>query len=168
MIDLPAFYEFNIDDNFIDFFDNKIKIYEDNNYTVGENETATINGAQTNNILELNDDEVNEKLNLLLRVIENKSKCKFTYQWAHLIRYNEEGYQDIHNHDHNEDVSLLIYLNTCLDGKTEFLINQKRKIKFYRNPEKGKCVMFLSSIYHRALPSSQNKKVLVLGLRITN
>ena len=166
MINLPAFYEFYIDDDFVNFFNDKMKDYEKNNYLEGKNDTATVNGKQTKNILELNDNETNKKLNSLIELIENKSKCKLKYQWVHLVRYNKEGYQDMHRHDYNEDISLIIYLNTCTDGKTEFLINEKRKIKFFRHPEKGKCIMFLSSISHRALPSSENKTVLVLGFRL--
>ena len=124
MINLPAFYEFYVDDDFVNFFNDKMKDYEKNNYLEGKNDTATVNGKQTKNILELNDNETDKKLNSLIQLIENKSKCKLKYQWVHLVRYNKEGYQDMHRHDYNEDISLIIYLNTCTDGKTEFLIKE--------------------------------------------
>ena len=110
------------------------------------------------------DNPVIQKLNFLKQKIENKCKCKFIYHWAHLIQYENDGHQELHNHDQNEDFSLIIYLNSCSDGVTEFLLNEKRKSYVRYPPEKGRCIMFLSSIYHRGLPTTQNKKVLVLGL----
>ena len=54
MINLPAFYEFYVDDDFVNFFNDKMKDYEKNNYLEGKNDTATVNGKQTKNILEQN------------------------------------------------------------------------------------------------------------------
>ena len=62
MINLPAFYEFYVDDDFVNFFNDKMKDYEKNNYLEGKNDTATVNGKQTKNILELNDNGTNKKL----------------------------------------------------------------------------------------------------------
>ncbi len=163
MIDLPAVYLFNVDDDFVDFFDKKIKFYKEKSFYVDD--TQTVNGFQTNNILALNENDVIMKLNLLKEKIEKKCKCKFIYHWAHLIEYENDGHQELHNHDQNEDFSLIIYLNSCSDGVTEFLLNDKRKSYVRYPPEKGRCIMFLSSIYHRGLPTTQNKKVLVLGLK---
>ena len=162
MIDLPAVCTFNVDNDFIDFFSNKINYYKEISFSV--NDTTTVNGIQTGNILQLDENDVIQKLNFLKQKIENKCKCKFIYHWAHLIQYENDGHQELHNHDQNEDFSLIIYLNSCSDGVTEFLLNEKRKSYVRYPPEKGRCIMFLSSIYHRGLPTTQNKKVLVLGL----
>ena len=162
MIDLPAVCTFNVDNDFIDFFSNKINYYKEISFSV--NDTTTVNGFQTGNILQLDENDVIQKLNFLKQKIENKCKCKFIYHWAHLIQYENDGHQELHNHDQNEDFSLIIYLNSCYDGVTEFLLNEKRKSYVRYPPEKGRCIMFLSSIYHRGLPTTQNKKVLVLGL----
>ena len=163
MIDLPAVYTFNVDDNFIDFFSNKINYYKEISFSV--NDTTTVNGFQTDNIFQLNENDVIEKLNFLKQKIENKCKCKFIYHWAHLIEYEKGGYQELHNHNENEDFSLIVYLNSCSDGLTEFVLNDKREIDFRYIPKKGECIMFLSSIFHRGLPTTQHKKVLVLGLK---
>ena len=72
MIDLPAFHEFYIDDDFVNFFIDKMKDYEKNNYLEGNNDTATVNGKQTKNILELNDNGTNKKLDSLIQLVENK------------------------------------------------------------------------------------------------
>ena len=162
MIDLPAVCTFNVDNDFIDFFSNKINYYKEISFSV--NDTTTVNGFQTGNILQLDENDVIQKLNFLKQKIENKCKCKFIYHWAHLIQYENDGHQELHNHDQNEDFSLIIYLNSCSDGVTEFLLNEKRKSYVRYPPEKGRCIMFLSSKYHRGLPTTQNKKVLVLGL----
>jgi len=162
VIDLPAVCTFNVDNDFIDFFSNKINYYKEISFSV--NDTTTVNGFQTGNILQLDENDVIQKLNFLKQKIENKCKCKFIYHWAHLIQYENDGHQELHNHDQNEDFSLIIYLNSCSDGVTEFLLNEKRKSYVRYPPEKGRCIMFLSSIYHRGLPTTQNKKVLVLGL----
>ena len=162
MFDLPAVCTFNVDNDFIDFFSNKINYYKEISFSV--NDTTTVNGFQTGNILQLDENDVIQKLNFLKQKIENKCKCKFIYHWAHLIQYENDGHQELHNHDQNEDFSLIIYLNSCSDGVTEFLLNEKRKSYVRYPPEKGRCIMFLSSIYHRGLPTTQNKKVLVLGL----
>ena len=162
MIDLHAVCTFNVDNDFIDFFSNKINYYKEISFSV--NDTTTVNGFQTGNILQLDENDVIQKLNFLKQKIENKCKCKFIYHWAHLIQYENDGHQELHNHDQNEDFSLIIYLNSCSDGVTEFLLNEKRKSYVRYPPEKGRCIMFLSSIYHRGLPTTQNKKVLVLGL----
>ena len=162
MIDLPAVCTFNVDNDIIDFFSNKINYYKEISFSV--NDTTTVNGFQTGNILQLDENDVIQKLNFLKQKIENKCKCKFIYHWAHLIQYENDGHQELHNHDQNEDFSLIIYLNSCSDGVTEFLLNEKRKSYVRYPPEKGRCIMFLSSIYHRGLPTTQNKKVLVLGL----
>ena len=163
MIDLPAVCTFNVDNDFIDFFSNKINYYKEISFSV--NDTTTVNGFQTGNILQLDENDVIQKLNFLKQKIENKCKCKFIYHWAHLIQYENDGHQELHNHDQNEDFSLIIYLNSCSDGVTELLLNEKRKSYVRYPPEKGRCIMFLSSIYHRGLPTTQNKKVLVLGLK---
>ena len=163
MIDLPAVCTFNVDNDFIDFFSNKINYYKEISFSV--NDTTTVNGFQTGNILQLDENDVIQKLNFLKQKIENKCKCKFIYHWAHLIEYENDGHQELHSHDQNEDFSLIIYLNSCSDGVTEFLLNEKRKSYVRYPPEKGRCIMFLSSIYHRGLPTTQNKKVLVLGLK---
>tara|TARA_B100000131_G_scaffold50840_1_gene45458 strand:+ start:44 stop:586 length:543 start_codon:yes stop_codon:yes gene_type:complete len=171
MIDLPAIYLFNVDNDFIDFFSNKINYYKDISFSVNNTDVSTdtnvstVNGFQTANILKLDENDVIKKLNFLKQKIENKCKCNFIYHWVHLIEYEKGGFQKLHNHEKNEDFSLIIYLNSCSDGVTEFRLNEKRKSYVRYPPEKGRCIMFLSTIYHRALPTTQNKKVLVLGLK---
>ena len=52
MIDLPAVYLFNVDNDFVDFFDKKIKFYKEISFYVKD--TLTVNGFQTDKIIALN------------------------------------------------------------------------------------------------------------------
>ena len=56
MIDLPAVCTFNVDNDFIDFFSNKINYYKEISFSV--NDTTTVNGFQTGNILQLDENDV--------------------------------------------------------------------------------------------------------------
>jgi len=163
-MDLPAFYEFFVDDQFIDFFDKKFEIYKQKFFLIEKNSSATYNGVQTPNILNLNENDVYEILNYFKEKIEKKCGCKFKYHWVHLIEYEYGGYQLEHSHDHNEDFSIIVYLNNCDDGETYFYLNKKKNVIEKIFPRKGKSIMFLSSILHGANKTTKNKKVLVLGI----
>lgn len=166
MIDLPSFYEFNIDRRFISFFEKKMEHYKKNGFLLDIRETCTFNGHQTPNILSLNEEDVNEKLTSLRKRLEKKCGVKFEYNWVHMVRYDQDGYQEQHKHDHNEDYSVIVYLNDCDDGSTFYVLNEKRNVIMESIPKRGKCVMFPASVLHGGYPTSGEKKILVLGLRV--
>ena len=166
-MDLPAFYEFFVGGYFINFFNNKLDYYKKNSdFFIPKNSTATVDGIQTRNILEFGEKDVQRQLNYLKSRLQKKCKTKFEYHWTHLIEYNYGGYQSQHTHDHNEDFSIVTYLNTCKSGETIFVLNEKRGIIKKVFPERGKSIMFHSSIQHGANNCFENKRILVLGLKI--
>jgi len=166
-MDLPSFYEFFVGNNFVNFFNKKLDDYKkEEKFFIQKNSSATMNGIQTRNILQFSEKEVLSELNWLKSKLQRKCKTKFEYHWAHIIEYEYGGYQLPHTHDHNEDFSVVLYLNTCKTGETIFTLNEKRNVIKKVFPEKKKAIMFHSSISHRANSSLENKRVLVFGLKL--
>ena len=166
MIDLPSFYEFDVDEEFVSFFEKKMEYYKEVDFLMQKGSTATYNGHQTSNILNLNEKDVNKKLTSLRERLERKCGVKLEYHWVHLIEYEEGGNQSEHRHDHNEDYSVIVYLNSCDDGSTYFVLNKERGVVLETFPIRSRCVMFSSSILHGCHPTSSGKKILVLGLKL--
>ena len=166
-MDLPAFYEFSVGNYFVNFFNRKLDSYKkDEKLFMKRGTSATVDGIQTHNMLNFCEKDVQRELNCLKSKLEKKCKSKFEYHWSHLIEYDYGGYQTAHTHDHNEDFSLIVYLNTCKSGETNFVLNEKRNIIKKVFPKKGKAIMFHSSILHGANNCFENKRVLVLGLKL--
>jgi hypothetical protein len=166
-IDLPYYYEFFVDNGIVNFFNKKLDFYKtQSSFWMPPNSSSTINGIQTYNMLDFGEDDVRCKLQIIKNKIEKKCKTKFNYNWSHLIEYQNGGNQSIHTHDHNEDFSIILYLNNCNDGETVFHLNPRRQIKHSCFPQKGKAVMFSATIPHQANYTFSNKKLLVLGLKI--
>lgn len=141
----------------------------ENNYDfIHANRFCTYNGNQTENLIHLIKDKTLEgqKFEEIKNTIKTHIFGKFEYHWIHAISYNDDGYQKRHTHDKNEECSFILYLNDCDDGHTNFYVNPKRNIQYKIKPEKGKLVVFSSSIPHDADKTTQNKKILVGGLRI--
>jgi hypothetical protein len=151
--------------DFLDFIDNK-----NFNFKSEINGCSTINGYQTENILELinTKDSIKSGLDQIKDVIENHISAKFEYHWIHLINYQKNGFQKKHNHSHNEECSFILYLNDSSDGETNFYVNPERNIQYKITPETGKMVVFSSSILHDSEKTDGDKKVLVGGLKIVN
>ena len=138
--------------------------YKHNKFNITKDGTCTNNGIQTSNVLELldfkEDNIFQECLNNILQNIKNLLGLNLYYCWVHFVEYFEGGYQDIHNHKHNEDYSFVLYLNTCSDGETYFNVEPPISIL----PNKNNMILFSSNIDHGA-KTCYNKKVLVGGLR---
>lgn len=131
-----------------------------------ESEACTNDGIQTSNILLLSDFQnfiFQDSLNKLLLICERILRCNLRYFHVHIIEYFDNGYQDIHNHKHNEDFSLILYLNDCNRGETFF------DSGIVCIPKKDNIVLFSSSLDHGGnhTSPSDNKKVLVCGFRRT-
>ena len=167
MINLPAFCEFPVSNHFVDFFNGKLDFYKTNqNLFLEYNSGSTKEGIQTHNMLDWKEKDVLSELNFLKLKLENKCQNELDLFWCDLIEYEKGGWQKSHCHSTNEDISLVIYLNDCVGGETYFILNQQRDVIKEIKPEKGKCVMFLSSIRHGAKIAHTPKRVLVVGLRI--
>ena len=166
MINLPSFREFNVNEEFVSFFESKLESYKESNFTIERNSSATLNGIQTKNLLFLDEEDVNEKLTTLREWLEQECGIGFEYHWAHMIEYEENGRQEEHSHDHNEDYSIIVYLNSCDDGSTYFKLNPKRNIGIEIFPKRCLSVMFSSTIPHGGHFTNGGKKILVLGIKL--
>lgn len=99
-----------------------------------------------------------DKLRLLC---EDNLGLKLKYFYLHMIDYENGGKMNVHTHEHNEDYSFILYLNSCNDGDTILHMNNG---DYKIIPEKNKVVLFSSNIPHSA-EYSKSKRVLVGGLR---
>ena len=165
---LPSFYDFNARFGEVQFFNKKLDAYlQSNSVNIWEpniEETCTVNGRQTNNLLELGDVSINSKLDDIKRRFEKQFSIGLEYVWVHYVCYNEGGRQDYHSHEHAEDLSCILYLNTCEDGNTVFQLTPKLSVS--KKPVRGKGVIFDSKTQHCAEVCTSNKKVLVLGFKL--
>ena len=129
--------------------DEIIYILENNNIVSVNEETCTVKGFQTNNIINL------FKTDLLEKILPEEDFYKKIFH-LHYINYNLNGYQKEHNHIKTEKYSFILYLNNA-DGNTIF----EEPIKKSISPELGKLIFFSSDIWHRSEISTNGKKVLV-------
>ena len=117
----------------------------------------------TLNLLDYIDSEIFynyiDKLRLLC---EDFLSRRLKYFYVHMINYENGGKMDVHKHDHNEDYSFILYLNSCTDGET-ILYTSEGEYKV--TPEKNKVLLFSSKIPHSAT-YSKSKRVLVGGLKV--
>lgn len=97
----------------------------------------------------------------LKTVAEEKIGKKLEFFYLHMVDYTNGGIMAEHSHNHNEDYSFILYLNTCDDGYTVLSLNKSVKIR----PEQGKMLLFSSYIPHMS-EYSDTKKVLVGGLKV--
>jgi len=121
--------------------------------TENELESLTIDGFQTKNVINFFTDNIKFKILNNYNLLEN-------IEHIHFIEYFKGGYQKEHNHEKTEKSSFILYLNNS-DGATVFKLDDK-EVKV--EPEKGKIIFFDSKIFHYALPSFSNKKVMVGAL----
>ena len=143
--------EYKISDELVNDFLTTLDILKDNNYRT-DAKTWTINGFQTDNILNLK--TTHELAKNLLKEI----KKDLDLFWIHLIEYNQAGAQPAHAHSKTEDYSFILYLNDS-DGNTVF--ENLGEI----TPQKGKLVFFNSDITHFGKPSMKGKKIAVGALK---
>ena len=163
----PGISILNVNNNIVNSFLRYIESRErNNNFPIYD--CATINGNQTENLKYLIHNNTFEGKNLIKikKIIENHISTKFEYHWIHAISYGPNGHQNKHVHNHNEECSFILYLNDCDDGETNFYVNESRNIQYKIKPEKGKLVVFSSSIPHDAQVTNQRKKLIVGGLKI--
>ena len=135
---------------------------------IHDDNTCTIKGIQTKNIFRSND--FKPILKLLQDIRNNLTEAvgqRMEYYWAHMIEYEEGGWQAIHHHAPREDVSFILYLTDNDDGQTYFKIDNGDGLDYEVHifPKKGKLVFFDANYEHGAKVTTTNKMVLVGGLR---
>ena len=151
-----------ITNNIVECWD---KYKNNSNNTIDVSSTSTFDGIQSGNVLYLADFEEDHKfqgaLKNILEIVQHLIQIKLNYYWVHFVEYHSGGHQSIHNHAHNEDYSLILYLNTCKGGQTHF------ESGVVCTPKKNNMLVFQATLNHgaRETQSWDNKKVLVCGMR---
>ena len=97
----------------------------------------------------------------LKQKIEETLGIDLEYFYMHMVDYTNGGFMRKHNHDHNEDYSFILYLNTCDDGATVLHLEEPYIVQ----PKLGNLLLFSSSISHSS-HYSKSKQVLVGGLKV--
>jgi hypothetical protein len=144
-------------DKWISYFKYKSDLLQDTT-----NNCLSKNCFATKNLLKfVGDVEFLDIIEELKSTCEEYVNKKLKYFYLHMIDYENGGEMAPHKHDHNEDYSFILYLNSCNDGDTVLHLDSEIKIK----PVKNKMVLFSSDIVHSAIFSNQ-KRILVGGLKL--
>lgn len=161
----PALLELSVPERELQFFLELLAVLYREQICIPPSASATVNGFQTPNLLQLTHPAVTHHLELIrVRVAEQLPvACKLC--WAHLIDYAPGGYQAPHDHAKSEDYSAVLYLDSGSAG-TIFCLNGPRNVCTTVPQEKGKLCVFLSQLTHEARAVETAKKVLVCGFRL--
>lgn len=156
--------EFFVESKYVDFFINYLNIVHQKRYLHElKNSSLSNNCFSTLNLLEYPQDKTFYKT-----IIELQIKCEFElnkklmYNYLHMVDYSNGGIMRPHKHEHSEDYSYILYLNTCDDGET--VLEYGDKIANI-TPIRNKILLFSSNILHKS-NYSNSKKILVGGLKI--
>lgn len=154
----------NLKDNYADYFDKWLIYFKYKSDLVREttNNCLSENCFATKNLLKfVGDAKFLETIDDLKFICEKHVNKKLKYFYLHMIDYENGGEMASHTHDHNEDYSFILYLNSCDDGDTVFDIDSEVKVK----PVKNKLALFSSDISHSSIFSNK-KRILVGGLKL--
>ena len=146
--------EYKISDELVNDFLTTLDILKDNNYRT-DAKTWTINGFQTDNILNLK--TTHELAKNLLKEI----KKDLDLFWIHLIEYNQAGAQTAHDHSKTEDYSFILYLNDCDKNAKTVIVDDKDKIIKTITPQKYKGICFDSLPHYQIFPKHGLRLILV-------
>ena len=116
----------------------------------------------TTNILGVVKDPVfDEYIAYLKDIVEAVTNKRLSYHYLHMISYDAGGYMTRHNHEHNEDISFILYLNSCKDGAT--IIHEEKD--YHIIPQRNRMLIFTADSEHSA-QFSDSKRILVGGLKL--
>ena len=174
----PLFKTIEVDDRVVIFLENILKLYKsENDNHPQSNFKGSEDTYRCGNFLLWNNSEFNQFKNTILTDLYsehlNIPTNKVDIVWSHMLEYGSGASMHPHKHMHNEDFGLVIYLNDCDDGQTEFFLNDHDiksliRTKFCVTPRKGLGVCFSSMILHEGAFSAQGKRMFVSGMRIKN
>lgn len=175
-MNFPLFKSFRVSRLLTSFLNRK---FDENKKQVGvwynENSFDAEHGYQSKNLLRWKDKEfknfVDGKLKRLISSHLNVKRSQVSYYWVHFLDYETGGSMNYHNHLHNEDFVLFIYLNDCKDGNTVFHLNNfdsefAHRTKFEIQPRRGRSAIFSSYLMHKGEHTNENKRIFVVGIRV--
>lgn len=157
--------EFLVEDEVSNYFNLLLDFVSNHSESFKDTKQSFLSGNcfYTLNLLDYIESEIFynyiDKLRLLCEDFLNR---RLKYFYVHMINYENGGRMNVHKHDHNEDYSFILYLNSCNDGET--ILHTTEGI-YKVTPEKNKVLLFPSTIPHSAA-YSKSKRVLVGGLKI--
>ena len=178
-MNFPSLKTFEVESRITDFLNRKFEeyqkvfspldIYYPNNSFKGD-------GYQTGNLLKWEDKEYSnfiskELMDLTINLFEIDKPYGIQFFYNHMLEYGKGTSMAPHNHLHNEDYVMFIYLNDCNDGHTGFYLNDqqpeyKERTTVRVKPIKNTGVFFHAGIRHEGFPTYENKKIFVSGIRI--
>tara|TARA_B100000427_G_scaffold136173_1_gene113227 strand:- start:86 stop:571 length:486 start_codon:yes stop_codon:yes gene_type:complete len=145
-------------DKWLKYFMMRSEWYRDETYS-----SLSEDCFATTNILGIVKDPMfDEYIAYLKDIVESVGSKKMYYHYLHLVSYDAGGFMTRHKHDHNEDFSFILYLNTCKDGATVLHYDDT---EHHVLPERNKVLVFSSDTEHSA-KFSDSKRILVGGLKL--
>jgi len=177
-MDFPLLRTFEVSESFTSFLNKKFYLYkkENDSFDVQENYFDEQNGYQTRNLLEWEDKEfhefVDKRLTELVSSQLDIDRSKVSYHWLHFLDYEKGGSMGYHNHWHNEDFVLFIYLKDCDSGSTKFHLNHFNEEYADRTqinilPKENHAAIFSSLVMHKGEYTEENKRIFVVGIRVS-
>ena len=130
---------------------------------------------QTQNILEWDDEEIKTfNDNELKKIVSDQLKLnesQIKYHYIHFLDYEKGGSMALHNHVHNEDFVLFIYLKDCDGGNTVFYLNNYDEVSMERTevslrPRNCGAAIFSALVMHLGRPTEENKRIFVVGIKV--
>ena len=171
MIDFPLLKTFKVNLRVVYFLNRKFDQYKKNYPSWEIQNNFNNSGYQTPNLLSWDDKEYQNFLkNKLRRIIHPFIKGSWEYHWTHFLCYNVGGEMGLHNHKHNEDFVLFIYLKTCKTGETVFYLNDQYPERTLVSiiPTKNVGAIFSSLVMHEGKYTKENKRIFVCGIKMLN
>lgn len=170
----PLFKTFEVSDTIVDFLNSTLGWYRSANDNHHNPNFEGEDCFRTGNLVLWDDSEFNKFSDTALRELYSEhlgiEKDKFEFTWACMLDYGSGATMGLHKHMHNEDFGIVIYLNDCDDGQTDFFLNDYNmnslmRTKISITPQKGFAACFSSMVFHEGSFSTQNKKMFVSGMK---
>lgn len=166
----PQILEFKLNDAVVNELNSKFNLFKDNLHLSDTSSVYTVNGKQSLNLINLIDSsalrEISENVNEYIKNYYGEHLLFYQYfiDYTHFIFYEVGGYQEGHTHHACEDHSFIIYIN---DSNAETRIYNKDSFTTIKS-EKGKMVIFDSSLHHEASKCESIRKVVVGGVKFSH
>ena len=144
-------------DKWLEYFMLREDLYGDETYS-----SLSDDCFATTNLLGLVKDNVfDQHLEYLKDICEAAAGKRLSYHYLHMISYDAGGYMTRHSHEHNEDYSFILYLNSCKDGAT--ILHEDKD--YHIIPQRNRMLVFTADSEHSA-QFSDSKRILVGGLKL--
>ena len=143
--------------------------YSVDNYSDSSEGTCTVNGYQTENVINLINPDVLSEIKSCSLVHVNNMAEDYAFDdilidYVHIIKYNVGGYQTLHNHYETEDMSFIIHLSDTTSATVFKHYDYEERI----TGKVGDMLVFNSCISHYGDVVKEKKVVAVGSIKIIN